>query len=762
VAELLPEFSFSEYAIDDRLSRLRWLTLDPKADLKLFRVGSYVLVGAANSLKFYALQDITGPEFQSQLEDLHMRQQMFQVASIDGKAKTLTLNRPLEFDLPVDSTSDGSNVIFDRPYPSKVTPLTVIEGVGFEDFSLVQDMSGLPALNGSSYFLQPFDAVQNYGNLAPEYAMHGIEFKWVVNSWARRLQMSMTGSHPIVSEVASNLQIEQNSFDGAWNKGKGGNGYLRGSRVWHSLYAYNVSRNLRHFTFQWSASGNVAFGNDLDSDLNLHGGWERYNLFERNVVRVPYEHRASNCRSNCGDEAGDVEEGTWYPFWWAAGRKAVKWSGSSGPQNVFYHNTLSKQLTKGGPFISFKPYSTDSPDTELDTVYQFGSDNFDPRFFRHLSQGGSPIPDWSGRETLDYSGQGVVKLADRPRPSLFLRNPGAPLPPPPSGCSELVFANNTFSAEHVQSAQLATTTDSTTLLGDLRSYFITLQFFRNQISSGAPINPTVPDADAIRDGSGAAPDEYFEVLLRPTGVRLVFRRTNGYLVGFYRELGPNVHSRTFFSLRGGPNDPYGVPSVDPGAQLSALAFYGTYGALENRSGTSRSELTFSTDAFQQHARALACPTSPEADIARALMFYVVALSEAARFESIADMVRNGLIGPAPTSLDERNAYVIFYWRNLTNRLRSATSPGALQRDLANRPVRIQRTVNQQTIVVFAIATVAELIRYLAVGHRPPAGGSGGSTLLAQPPESMQQAALDPVEERDPVDEKVVNDGPEEP
>ncbi|CAM5654616.1 hypothetical protein [Streptomyces parvulus] len=48
----------------------------------------------------------------------------------------------------------------------------------------------------------------------------------------------------------------------SWARGLTANGYLRGSRVWQSLYAYNLGRNLRHFTFQRSASDNVAFRND--------------------------------------------------------------------------------------------------------------------------------------------------------------------------------------------------------------------------------------------------------------------------------------------------------------------------------------------------------------------------------------------------------------------------------------------------------------------------------------------------------------------
>ncbi|MEV6886089.1 RICIN domain-containing protein [Streptomyces sp. NPDC051135] len=398
--------------------------LDPKADTDKFKLGGYVWVGAANSKKFYAQQGITDP---SMIEALHMRQQMFRVTHIDATTKTITLDEPLEWDLPVNSESDGSEPLngSGNPYPSKITPLKTVEGVGFEDFAFTQDMNGLPKIGGQeTYSLSPDQAKNNYGNMAPEYAMHGIVFKWAANSWARGLRATMTGSHPIVTEVARNLQIERNSFDGAWNKGKGGNGYLRGSRVWDSLWAYNLSRNLRHFTFQWSASGNVAFRNDLDSDLNLHGGWEHSNLFEQNTVRIPYDHRSASCQTNCGGEGGEIDDGTWYPVWWAAGPKAGKWAGSSGPQNVFYNNTLIKQTTPNGPFEPYAPYGT-----RPGVAFQFGSDSTHPGEFQPLSQDGQAIADWTGRETLDFQGQGVATLDLGKQHSLFLRDTGGEIDP---------------------------------------------------------------------------------------------------------------------------------------------------------------------------------------------------------------------------------------------------------------------------------------------------------------------------------------------
>jgi chitodextrinase len=247
----------------------------------------------------------------------------------------------------------------------------------------------------------------------PRAEMHGIVFKWAANSWVRGMKMEMTGSHPIVTEEAKNLQIVNNELDGSWNKGKGGNGYFRGSRVWDSLYAGNTSRNLRHFTFQWSASGNVVIGNDFDSDLNLHGGWERNNLFELNTVRVPYAHRSANCRANCGDEGGGgPDDSNWFPIWWGAGKKAVKWSGASGPRNVFFNNTMTKQTATGGPYTDYYP--------DKQRIYQFG---WNGTAYKHLDVGGTSIADWAKNEQRDYTGgHGVDATKTDSAQSLFLKS----------------------------------------------------------------------------------------------------------------------------------------------------------------------------------------------------------------------------------------------------------------------------------------------------------------------------------------------------
>ncbi|MFI6095825.1 right-handed parallel beta-helix repeat-containing protein [Lentzea sp. NPDC051213] len=364
------------------------------------KAGMLVNVRAANSVKFYEQQFATGTPYP--LLNMHMRQQIFTVASVSSN--TVTLDKPLEFDVPVNSTSDGSPAIGGAAYDSKVSPLVdPVLGVGFENFGFTQAMPNL----------SPAEAVNNYGNMAPADEMHGIVFKWAANSWVRGIRAEMTGSHPIVTEEAKNLQIVDNHLDGSWNKGKGGNGYFRGSRVWDSLYAGNTSRNLRHFTFQWSASGNVVVGNDFDSDLNLHGGWERNNLFELNTVRVSYAHRSGNCRANCGEEGGGgPDDSNWFPIWWGAGKKAVKWSGGTGPRNVFFNNAMTKQVSTSG---AFEPYYNDRQ-----RIYQFG---WNGSAYQHLDVTGAAIADWAKNEQRDYTGgHGVDATKTDSAKSLFLKS----------------------------------------------------------------------------------------------------------------------------------------------------------------------------------------------------------------------------------------------------------------------------------------------------------------------------------------------------
>jgi hypothetical protein len=353
------------------------ITLEDTNDVK---VGDSVWVGAPNTANKYNEQGVD-PDDWSWSE--YMRQQIFSVVAIEGDS--ITLDRPLEFDLPHDSTADGSEPIDSEIRDAKVIPLTMVERVGFENFSLTQILPGRDAS----------EAVFNYSNIDPTRAINGIVFKWASNSYIRGVHTYMTGSHAVVTEMVRHIQIQDSTFEGSWNKGEGGNGYFRLSKAWDSLVQNNTLRGLRHLAVLWSASYNVIQGNDIDADINLHGGWERFNLFQNNIVRVPYDH--GNCNPGCG-----TDDETWYPIWWASGAHGGNWAGASGPQNVFYNNTLQKQLSSGGDYEDFAPYGA-SPGV----VFMFGwdRDSGAGSHWVHLAADGERIDSWTSHEQVPYQNE---------------------------------------------------------------------------------------------------------------------------------------------------------------------------------------------------------------------------------------------------------------------------------------------------------------------------------------------------------------------
>ncbi|MDB5802516.1 MAG: hypothetical protein JWL63_3455 [Rhodocyclales bacterium] len=358
-----------------------------------FVAGDTVYVGAANTAAFY--DQMQAP--QAYRYNGHMRTQMFKVVSVAGDV--VTIDKPLEFDVPFSNgttlpTDPGgtSNSI----YYSKLMKVTAVKGVGFENFYFTQDISYTPyngLINANDY-----DATTNpkgvglmYKNAALQYALHGILFKWAQDGWVKGVRTYMTGSHPIVTEFAKNMEFRDNIIFGAWNKGKGGHGYFRNSKLYDSKIINNKVDRARHVTLQWSASGNVIQSNNITVDMNLHGGWERRNLIENNTVAVPFEH------SSWGEGEGgaDVLEGTWFPIWYGAGPHASKWSGGTGEQNVFFNNTMTKQKTKGGAYMPFDPYNNHN------TIYQFA---WDGAVWTHLQKPtGTFIPTWGGNEEVYYN-----------------------------------------------------------------------------------------------------------------------------------------------------------------------------------------------------------------------------------------------------------------------------------------------------------------------------------------------------------------------
>lgn len=339
-----------------------------------FSVGDLIYIGAASDDAFLDMGQVPADRrTASHIKTGHMRTQMFNVIAVDIASETVTLDRPLEFDIPL-SNENG--------YVSRAMPVTAIKNFGLQDFSLTMDVTGTSCEGYNTELfsdLNPNGVLHRYENLCAENAIHGIILKWVQGGWVDNVKIDMIGSHPIVSEFAKDITISNNTIDGSWNKGAGGNGYIRGSKLYDSWIHNNDIVNIRHLALQWSATGNIVEHNNLNVDLNLHGGWERNNLIRNNTITVPFEHRSW---SNGAPEPS----ATWQPIWIGSGDHASKWSGPTGPNNVFVNNTLEKAKSEGASISRWGLF--DSVDVEYAV-------NWDGTQYTHVNIDGNPVESWN-------------------------------------------------------------------------------------------------------------------------------------------------------------------------------------------------------------------------------------------------------------------------------------------------------------------------------------------------------------------------------
>ncbi|CAH0528813.1 hypothetical protein VHP8226_02840 [Vibrio hippocampi] len=339
-----------------------------------FSQGDLIYVGAASDEAFLDKGEVPQSRRNaSHIKTGHMRTQIFKVASVNSSNNTVTLDKPLEFDVPLNNESG---------YNSRVMPVKAIENFGLQDFYLTMDTKGshCEAYNRNRVSdSNPNGVLYRYENVCAQDAIHGIILKWVYNGWVDNVQVDMIGSHPIVTEFAKNITISNNQVDGSWNKGAGGNGYIRGSKLYNSWIHHNDIRNIRHLALQWSATGNIVENNTLNVDMNLHGGWERNNLIRSNRIEVPFEHRSW---SNGAPESG----ATWQPIWVGSGDHASKWSGPTGPNNVLVDNTLKKATSSGANIVRWGLFDEPSVEYAL---------NWDGTTYKHLNINGEPISTWN-------------------------------------------------------------------------------------------------------------------------------------------------------------------------------------------------------------------------------------------------------------------------------------------------------------------------------------------------------------------------------
>ena len=128
----------------------------------------------------------------------------------------------------------------------------------------------------SIYKSNPYDHI--YKNSRKDLMIDGIKLFYVSDSTIEHVKILNSGSSPLVFERCYDCNAKEITIDGAINKGKKGNGYLRINKSFHlSLEDIKVS-NIRHIVFQWSSAYNRIDRLESSVDVNFHGGATHDNL----------------------------------------------------------------------------------------------------------------------------------------------------------------------------------------------------------------------------------------------------------------------------------------------------------------------------------------------------------------------------------------------------------------------------------------------------------------------------------------------------
>jgi len=130
-----------------------------------------------------------------------------------------------------------------------------------------------------------------YKNLFPNYKVDLIRCEYGANIKIYNLQLYNAGRHPLVFENCYNCSAQKLTVNGAWNKGKKGNGYVRFSRTYYSELLNSHITNIRHVTLQWSSTNNRFKNLFLGVDMNLHGGYSHDNIISDICFRIPKYHK---------------------------------------------------------------------------------------------------------------------------------------------------------------------------------------------------------------------------------------------------------------------------------------------------------------------------------------------------------------------------------------------------------------------------------------------------------------------------------------
>lgn len=195
----------------------------------------------------------------------YVRQQLLHIKNIQNES--LQTYEPLLFNS-------------DAKINAELLTVKPIKNVYLENFSIEQR---IPETN-----IAQVDSV--YENTQSNYLINGIDIKFAEQINLKKLTLKNIGRNPLNFEYCYECNGDQLHIEKAWNKGKGGSGYIRFNKTFSSSLRRTHVEGIRHIVFQWSSANNRL--NDITSsvDINFHGGFSQNNTVENITFKVNNAH----------------------------------------------------------------------------------------------------------------------------------------------------------------------------------------------------------------------------------------------------------------------------------------------------------------------------------------------------------------------------------------------------------------------------------------------------------------------------------------
>ncbi len=150
---------------------------------------------------------------------------------------------------------------------AKIYKLDMIKNVHIQNVTIDSSMSS------SSY-------KHVYENIDKSRFIDGIKFKYANACSLSNVKIFNSGSNPLTFERSYLCRGRDIDIDGAVNKGKKGNGYLRFNKTFRTTLENVKVKNIRHVVFQWASAYNSIENIYTEVDINFHGGASHHNHIE--------------------------------------------------------------------------------------------------------------------------------------------------------------------------------------------------------------------------------------------------------------------------------------------------------------------------------------------------------------------------------------------------------------------------------------------------------------------------------------------------